>query len=53
MAFFHWLLEKNGNTQIIFAVVSRSPLQVHPTMMTSASENPGNIKRVHLEKEDY
>ncbi len=32
--------EANGNTKIIFVVV-------FPIMMTSTSENPRNVKRVH------
>jgi len=34
----------------IYVVYSVHYLEVYPTMTASASENPGNVKRVHWKK---
>jgi len=43
---FYLAFGQNGSANIFFAAVSFWPL-VDPTMTTSTSESPGNVKMVH------
>ncbi len=45
--FFFWYLHKWECKKYICGTLPFTALQVNPTMMTSAAEKPGNVKKVH------